>query len=124
MTPKRIVLIVVVLLVVALLYLFYAQNSATHVNVIFKLPFGLAWDLGPEGMSLPILLVITFLIGMLVSGAVLGGLVMRGNRRARGLDRQVASLQDEVEFSKRNSARKDRPFPSPAKSSPPDDDLI
>ena len=123
MNAKRIILIVVLLLVVGLIYLFYAQNQATQVNVIFKLPFGFAWDLGPEGVALPILLLSTFLAGMIVSGLILGGLVLRANRKARSLERHSSSLKDELDIGRGRTSSGSRPFPG----QPPiddDDDLI
>jgi hypothetical protein len=119
MKAKRIILIVVLLLIAGLGYLFYAQNAATKVNLIFKLPFGLAWDLGPDGVMLPMVLLVTFLVGMVVSALVLGGLVLRANRRARGLERQSSSLKDELSFGGGRTSSGSRPFP---KSPPADDD--
>ncbi len=120
MTPKRIALIVVAVIVVVILVLFFVQNSATNVNVIFKLTPGLAWDLGPEGISLPLLLTIDFLVGMLVTSLVLGAVVVRANRQGRTMQRQITALQDEIEFSRRNESKPSRSFarptPSPAVS--------
>ena len=124
MKPKQIILIVVLLLVAGLGYLFYAQNAATRVNLIFKLPFGLAWDLGPEGVMLPIVLLITFVVGMVVSGVILGGLVLRANKRARSLERQSSSLKDELSFGKGRTSSGSRPFPSSSPVDDDDDDLI
>ena len=119
MKAKRIILIVVVLLLVALVLLFYVQNSATKVNLIFKLPFGLAWTLG-SGVQLPVLLLAVFLAGMLVSAGILGGLVLRANKKARELERQSTSLKDELEVGRRRrSSEGSNPFPD----RPPVDDV-
>ncbi len=128
MTPKRIALIVVLVLVVGTGYLFYAQNAATRVNVIFNLgPIG-AWDLGADGVALPILLAITFGIGAGLVATVMGGLMARSGRRARSAQRQVDSLQDELDFL-RSDVKRGRPYSAPAVEPPvkPDssfDDLI
>ncbi len=111
MKAKRIILIVVVVLLVALVLLFYVQNAETKVNLIFKLPFGLAWTL-KSPVALPMLLLITFLAGMLVSGGILGGLVLSARRKARELERRTSSLQGELgRGEKRKTAFSDRPPP-------------
>ena len=125
MTPKRITTLVLILAVAGALGLFYMQNSATHVNVVFKLTPDLAWDLGPRGISLPVLLVIDFLLGIFISGLVFSGVLARGSRRARVLGRQVTALQDEIEFSRRTNSRDTRPFSAPPAADEGDfDDLL
>jgi len=99
--------------------LFYLQNSDTYVDVVFKLSPELAWHLGPSGIALPLLLMITFLIGMLVCAIPAAFLVARSGRRLRGLTRQVDSLQDEIDFARTSKPK------SPATAAAGDfDDLI
>jgi len=95
----------IALLVVGVpLGLFWIQNADTHVNLIFKITPELAWDLGPAGMSLPALLVLTFILGQFIAALIVGGLVFKGTRRVKTLERQVAALQDEIEFSRKTDA--------------------
>ncbi len=129
MTPKKIALIVVVVVVVAVLALFYIQNADTRVNVIFKLTPGLAWDLGGGGVALPVLLFSTFLGGFAVAALGFGGTMMARSRRARSLERQVASLEDELAFHRNSppAAPPSRAYSEPAVKTDPDgsfDDLI
>lgn len=119
MKAKRIVLIVVLLLVVGLVLLFYVQNAETKVNLIFKLPFGLAWTL-KSAVALPMLLLIAFLAGLLVSGGILGGLLMGANKRARSLERQSSSMKDELSIGRGTGAGASKPFPD--RPPAPDDD--
>jgi len=86
--------------------LFYLQNADTHVDVVFKLSPEFAWHLGSQGISLPLLLILTFLIGMLVCAIPAALLVSRSGARLRGLQRRVDSLQDEVEFARSRPATK------------------
>jgi len=118
MTPKRIALLVVVALLVGVLALFYVQNAGTRVNVIFKLPGGLAWDLGSAGMALPVLLAITFGLGAGIVASVMGALMGRSARRARTAQRQVDSLQDELDFL-RSDANRGKSFSKPSTAEPP-----
>jgi hypothetical protein len=80
--------------------LFYLQNADTYVDVVFKLSPQLAWHLGPQGIALPLLLILTFLVGMLCCAIPAAFLVARSGRRLRGLSRQVDSLQDEIDFAR------------------------
>jgi hypothetical protein len=118
MTPKRIVLLVVLVLVVGLGWLFWVQNSATAVNLILKLPFGLAWDLGPEGISLPLLLLIAAGVGAVVAAVVLGAMAMGARGRASARGRMKGSRSDDAGTLRQDPARTARPFPG----SPRDDD--
>ncbi len=104
MTPKRIVILILVLLVVGVAGLFGWTNHATTVNVLFKLTPSLAWDLGPDGLSLPILLGIAFLAGAVLAGIVGSFSLFDSSRRVRTLSRQVTALQDEIEFNKRGDS--------------------
>lgn len=129
MTPKKIALIVAVVVVVSVLALFYFQNSVTRVNVIFKLTPGLAWDLGSEGVPLPWLLFGTFGGGFAVAALGFGGRMMASSRRVGSLDRQVASLEDELAFHRNSPPPPSRKHREPAVevSKPVDgsfDDLI
>ena len=118
MTPKRIAILVFVLLVGGFIALFAWTNHATTVNVLFKLTPSMAWDLGPRGVSLPILLGITFLAGAVLAGIVGSFSLFDSSRRVKTLSRQVTALQDEIEFNKRSDA--------PASTAPSSDldDLI
>lgn len=99
--------------------LFYLQNADTQVDVVFKLTPELAWHLGSQGISLPLLLMITFLVGMLVCAIPAAFLVSRSGARLRGVQRRVDSLQDEIEFARSSAPKK------PAVISPGDfDDII
>lgn len=118
MTPKRIAAGVVVLLVVGVGTLFYLQNVGTRVNVIFKLPGGLAWDLGGGGMALPVLLAITFGLGAGIVASVMGALMGRNARRARAAQRQVDSLQDELDFL-RSDVNRSKAYTKPSSDEPP-----
>jgi hypothetical protein len=117
MTPKRIVILVLVLVLVGFAALFTWTNHATSVNVLFKLTPGLAWDLGPDGISLPLLLGISFLAGAVLAGIVGSFSLFDSSRRVRTLSRQVTALQDEIEFNKRTDS------PKPAAVTPPSNDL-
>jgi len=99
--------------------LFYLQNADTQVDVIFKLSPNLAWHLGPQGIALPLLMILTFLIGMLVCALPAALLVSRSGARLRGLSRRVEALQDEVDY-----ARKSKPKPSGSPASGDFDDII
>lgn len=103
MTPKRIAILVLVLLLVGFVALFAWTNHATTVNVLFKLTPSMAWDLGPEGVSLPALLGIAFLVGAVLAGVIGSFALLDGSRRVKTLSRQVTALQDEIEFNKRTS---------------------
>jgi ABC-type Fe3+ transport system permease subunit len=105
MTPKRITLLIIAALLVGAFALFYLQNAGTRVNLIYKLPGGLAWDLGPDGVALPILLSITFGLGAGIVGSVMGTLMGRSARRARLAQREVDSLQDELDFLRSDANR-------------------
>ena len=113
MTPRRIAALVVAILVGTPALLFWLQNRATRVNLVFKVTPNLAWDLGPGGISLPTLLAVAFLLGVLLTASWLGALVAIAGRRSRSLQRQVTALQDEIEFNRRNAARAAKPL-SPA----------
>ena len=115
MTPKRIILLVLVLLLVGIVGLFAWTNHETTVNVLFKLTPSLAWDLGPNGVSLPALLGIAFLAGAVLAGSVGSFSMLDSSRRVKTLSRQVTALQDEIEFNKRGD--------SPARASTRSNDL-
>lgn len=86
--------------------LFYLQNADTHVDLVFKLSPEHAWHLGPSGAPLPLLLLATLLLGMLATALPASFLVSRSAARLRGLRKQVASLQDEIDFAKSSPAPK------------------
>lgn len=111
MTPKRIAMLVVLVLALGLGWLFWVQNSATAVNLILKLPFGLAWDLGPEGVALPLLLLIAFAIGAVVSAALLGAIAASARARARSPGHKPGSRAGEPASHRSDSSRAGKPFP-------------
>lgn len=120
MTPKRVSMLILILLLGGFGGLFAWTNHATRVNVLFKLTPSLAWDLGPEGITLPALLAIAFLAGAVLAGIVGSLSLFDGSRRIKMLTRQVTALQDEIEFNKRNAAPATAPsFGSPTRSAPP-----
>jgi hypothetical protein len=92
-------------LVGAPLTLFYLQNADTQVDVIFKLSPEFAWHLGSRGMSLPLLLILTFLIGMLACALPASFLVSRSGARLRGLRKRVDALQAEVDFARSSPSK-------------------
>lgn len=109
MNKRRAIKWLIVLLVVGLpLSLFYLQNSETYVDLVFKISPDLAWHLGPSGISLPLLLILTFLLGMLACALPLAFLVSRSGSRVRGLRRQLDALEDEVEFSRSSSSSRSK----------------
>ncbi len=101
MTLRRVLWILLALLVLGPLTLFWWQNSATRVNLLFSLGGGLAWDLGPQGLPLPLLLVAAVGIGGLFSASVLGLRGLKKGRHNRSLERQVSVLQEELDFARR-----------------------
>ncbi len=120
MTPGRIVALVLVLVVAGLGFVNYAVNAETQVNLLFKVPLVGAWALG-EAMSLPILLAITFLVGFVAAGLGFGVKLAGSSRRLRNLRRQVAALQEELDYNRR-TAREAAPAaasPSPVSTSAP-----
>lgn len=128
MTPKRIAVLVLVVLIGVPVGLLVWENLGTRVNVVFKLSSNLAWDLGPDGVPLPVLLAISFLAGAVVAGVVATFSLLENGRRARTLSRQVEALQDELEYNKRNhvSAAATLPSTEPApaaEAAPPAHDL-
>jgi len=112
--------ILVLVLVGGPLTLFYLQNSATYVDLIFKLSPDMAWHFGSSGISLPLLLIITFLLGMLICALPCSFMVSRSATRVRSLEHQLMSLRDEVEFST-TSSRVDSTGPSPSPAGDFDD---
>ena len=88
-----------------------------------------------EGVALPVLLGIAVGVGLLVAGIGLGIKLGTTSRRARNLGRQVAALQEELDYNRRTAkeSRTGKPTPAlssaaPAVASVPDssqfDDLI
>ncbi len=116
MTPGRIVALVLLLVVLGLGWVNYAVNAETQVNLLFKVPLVGAWALA-EAISLPILLAITFLVGFVAAGAGFGVRLASSSRRLRNLRRQVAALQEELDYNRR-TAKEASSSPSPAAVSP------
>lgn len=102
MTPGRIVALILLLLVAGLGFVNYTVNADTQVNVLFRVPLVGAWSLA-EAMSLPVLLAITFVVGLAASGLGLGVKLAGQSRRLRNLRRQVAALQEELDYNRRTA---------------------
>jgi uncharacterized membrane protein YciS (DUF1049 family) len=70
-------------------------------------------------MALPVLLAIAVGIGLLLSGLVFGVRLASTSRRLRNLRRQVAALQEELDYNRRtaNPSRAETASPSPAAGS-------
>ncbi len=112
MTPRRILLAVLVLLVTGVLALFYLQNVDTRVDVVFRLP-GVAWYLAQDS-PLPLLLGISLLSGLVLSGLYFGVASARKSRKIRALGREVSALEDDLAL-----ARLDQGGPTASASSEP-----
>ncbi len=129
MTPGRIIALILLIVVAFLGFVNYAVNAATEVNLLFKVPLVGAWAL-EEAVSLPILLAVTFGIGALLFGGALGIKLGTASRRLRNLRRQVAALQEELDYNRRaaksaSSAAASVASPAPATAASADlDDLI
>lgn len=104
MNAGRIVILVVVVLIATMGGLFWLQNSSTLVDVVFRLPLLGAWHLA-QGMSLPVLLVISSGSGFVVGAGLFGLRSMSRGRKAKQLARQIESLQEEIDFARRGSSR-------------------
>jgi len=98
MTTRRIVGFVVLVLVAGMLAMFYLQNSATHVDVVFRLP-GLSWYL-VQDYPLPLLLGLSLLLGAVLSGLYFGVASAGKSRRIRALGREISALEDDLALAR------------------------
>ncbi len=124
MKPVTIVIGLLVLLLVAVIGLFGWQNLLTRVDLVFSLgPIG-GWYIA-KAFPVPYLMGICLAGGFLVASIWLGGRSLVSGRRAKALERQVAALQDEIEWGRRNvgspkktAAPAKSPAPAPRASVP------
>lgn len=101
MKPVTIVIGLLVLLVVAAAGLFGWQNLQTQIDLVFNLgPVG-GWYIA-KAFPVPYLMAICLGTGFLAAFIWLGGKSLASGRRAKALERQVAALQDEIEWGRRN----------------------
>lgn len=98
MNARRVSWLVLVVLVVVPLALFYLQNSATEIDLVFRLP-GVSWYLA-KATSAPLLLGIFLLTGGLLSGAFFGGGSLVKSREIRELSRRVSGLEDDLALAR------------------------
>lgn len=123
MTPKRIALLVLVLLILGIGALFWTVNAATRVDLLFRIPFVGAWHL-IDGITLPLLLLITALVGAIPAAVAAGVPALTAGRSRRNLRRQVTALKEELEELKRSgraatsAAPKRTSSPAPSKPAP------
>lgn len=117
MTPGRIVALILLLLVAGLGFINYTVNADTQVNVLFKVPLVGAWSLA-EAMSLPVLLAITFVVGLAASGLGFGVKLAGQSRRLRNIRRQVAALQEELDYNRRTAKEAGASSPTPVVAAP------
>jgi|GEM_PF-1916564 len=108
MKTSTIVLLVLLTLVALVVGVFGWQNLNTRVDLVFNAgPIG-AWYLA-KAFPVPYLMGITFAAGFLIAFLWLGARSMSANRRAKGAERQIAALQDELQWSKRNGSKPGTP---------------
>jgi hypothetical protein len=101
MKPVTIVIGLFVLLVVAALGLFGWQNLQTQVDLVLNLgPIG-GWYIA-KAFPVPYLMGICLGAGFLGAFIWLGGKSLIASRKAKGLERQVSALKDEIEWGRRN----------------------
>jgi hypothetical protein len=92
--------------------LFGWQNLQTRVDLVLNLgPIG-GWYLA-RAFPVPYLMGIMFGSGFLIAAAWLGGRAMTAGRRVKAAERQVAALQDEVQWGKRGGSTSAAPKPAP-----------
>jgi len=100
---STIVLLVILLLVAGFLGLFGWQNLATRVDLVLDLgPIG-GWYIA-KAFPVPYMLGIAFGSGFLVALMAFGGRAFSAGRRARSAEQRAAALQDELDWSKRNTS--------------------
>ncbi len=118
MKTSTIVLLVVLALVSAVIGLFSWQNLATRIDLVLDLgPVG-GWYLA-KGFPVPYLMGVMFVSGFLIALMVFGGRSMTAGRRAKAAERQVAALEDEIRWSKKNASKAPATTASdPAKKKP------
>lgn len=118
MKTSTIVLLVVLTLVATIIGLFGWQNLATRVDLVLDMgPIG-GWYLA-KGFPVPYLMGIMFASGFLIAFVGFGGRSMAAGRRAKAAERQVAALQDELQWSKKNASKASATTASaPAKKKP------
>ena len=122
MKPATIVIGLLALLVLSIVGLFGWQNLQTQVDLVMNLgPVG-GWYIA-RGFPVPYLMAICLGSGFLIAFVWLGGKAMAAGRRAKGFERQVAALQDEIDWARRNTsspsaAKKTAPAPAPKRVAP------
>jgi hypothetical protein len=117
MKPTTIALLVVLALTAAFIGLFGWQNLPTRVDLVLNLGSIGAWYVA-KAFPVPYLMGIMFGSGFLISFVWLGARSMGAGRRAKAAERQVAALQDELNWSKRNGPTT-KSAPAPAKRAAP-----
>jgi len=98
MNARRVSLLVLVVLVVVPLGLFYLQNSATRIDLVFRLP-GVSWYVA-KATPAPLLLGMFLLAGGLLSGVFFGSRSLAKSREIRELNHQVSALEDDLALAR------------------------
>lgn len=118
MKPVTIVLGILALLVLSVIGLFGWQNLQTQVDLVLNLgPIG-GWYIA-KAFPVVYLMAICLGSGFAIAFLWLGGKAMAAGRRAKSFERQVAALQDEIDWARRNTkspapaAKKATPAPKP-----------